>query len=159
AAIPNDLPGVIVGGPKDPPPPTGAPPAPPPEADGQEKYDAALQDAFRLLGERKYPEALAALEGARTFKDTDFLKAETAKLRARIDQQAAAERTVGDIQTVLDQGKTADAAQLATGALQQYGGTDVADRLTKLKLQADTLLAAPVAENAVKRKRFCDDAD
>ncbi len=156
--VPGDLPGVIVGGPKGP-PPGDAPQSPVAEADKQQKYDAALQDAFRLLGERKYPDALAALEAARTFKDSDFLRGETAKLKARIDQQAAAERTVQDIQAVLDQGKTAEAGQLATAALQQYGGTEVAGRLATLKLQADTLLAAQVADSAAKRQRFRDDGD
>src|SRR5262249_11385553 len=92
----------------------------------QEKYEAALQDAFNLLEDRKYPETLAALEAARSFKDSDFVRGEIDKLRARLDAQAAAEKTVQDIQTVFDAGQSAAAAQLATQALQQYGATDVA---------------------------------
>jgi tetratricopeptide (TPR) repeat protein len=130
--------------------------APDPALDpaAQQKYDAALQDAFRLLAERHYPDALAALEAARTFKDSEFLRGEIDKLKVRIDQLAAAEKTVEDIRTVLDEGKPAEAAQLASAALLQYGGTDAAPRLIKLKLQADALTAAQVAEKADRYKRF-----
>src|SRR5438067_6909191 len=104
----------------------GGLPAPTLDASAQDKYDAALQNAFALLAERKYAEALAALEAARTFKDSDFLRGEVAKLKTRLDQLAAAEKTVLDIQTVLDGGNAAEAAKLATAALEGYGGSDVA---------------------------------
>lgn len=149
---PGPLPGALVGGLQ------GAP-LPGLEAGNQEKHDSALQDAFNLLAARKYPEALTALEAARTFRDSEFLRAEIAKLRARIDQQAAAERTAQDIQTVLDQGRSAEAAQLAGAALQQYGATDIAPRLIRLKLQADTLAASGLTDNAARQRRFRDEAD
>ena len=53
----NTLPAGVVGGPGQ--------PALVFDTTSQEKYDAALQDAFSLLAERKYAEALAALEAAR----------------------------------------------------------------------------------------------
>ncbi|HYT87847.1 MAG TPA: hypothetical protein VEL76_03935 [Gemmataceae bacterium] len=128
------------------------------EADKQTQYETALQDAFNLLAQRKYPEALTALEAARTIKDSPFLQTEIAKLKIRLDQDAAAEQTLHDIQTVLDQGKAAEAGQLATFALQQYGASDVAPRLVKLKLQADALTAMQLTDNPARQQRFRDDA-
>ncbi|MCI0464360.1 MAG: tetratricopeptide repeat protein [Gemmataceae bacterium] len=165
AAAQAPLPGVIVGGA----PQAEQAPAPafqpvnfgpdPLEADKQEKYETALQDAFNLLAQRKYPDALAALEAARTFKDTPFLRGEIDKLKLRVDQQAAAERIVQDIQTILDQGKTAEAAQLAGSALLQYGATDVAPQLTRLKLQADALIGASINDNPAKHRRFREEGE
>src|SRR5262249_13884693 len=106
-----------------------------------EKYEAALLKALYLLAERQYPEALAAMEAAKSFKAPEHIRTEIAKLKDRLDQQAAAERTQEDIQTVLEQGKAAEAAQLATIALMQYGGADIAEKLAKLKLQADAVVA------------------
>jgi tetratricopeptide (TPR) repeat protein len=123
----------------------------------EEKYNAALGDAVGLLGEGKLADALAALESARSFRDTDFVRGEIAKLRTRIDQQAAAERTVQDIQAVLDQGKPAEASSLAARALQEYGATDAADPLTRLKLQADALAAADKKDDGDRGKRFRDE--
>jgi tetratricopeptide (TPR) repeat protein len=156
---PSGLPGgVVVGGPGEQQPKDG-PPGPALDTTAQEKYDAALQDAFSLLADRKYPEALAALEAARSFKDSEFLKAEAGKLKTRLEQQAAAEKTVLDVQTVLDQGKTAEAGQLANAALAQYGGTDAAPGLVKLKLQTDALISAQLAKNPAKHKRFREEGE
>src|ERR687888_614738 len=44
----------------------------PAEVTARQKYDEALAEALGLLAERKYPEALAALQAARTFNDTEF---------------------------------------------------------------------------------------
>src|SRR5262249_32507794 len=55
--------------------------------------------------------------------------------------------------------KTAEAAQLAGAALAQYGGSDAAPSLVKLKLQADALVAAQLTENAARQKRFREEAE
>src|SRR5262245_34109856 len=49
--------------------------------DKQEKYEAALADALSALAERKWSDALEAFETAKTFQDTEFVKAEIAKLK------------------------------------------------------------------------------
>jgi hypothetical protein len=129
------------------------PPLPPVAADpGQEeKYDAALLDAVNLLSERKYAQALAALEAARAIQDTEQVRREIQRVRVLLEQEAAAERTVQDIQTVLNQGNPTEASRLATAALQQYGATDAAERLTRLKIQADALVSAQLGDGAARR--------
>jgi hypothetical protein len=60
--------------------PTVAPPSPSaatvPAAQG--RYDAALGEALTLLAERRYPEALSALEAARRLQDTEQVRREIA---------------------------------------------------------------------------------
>src|SRR5579859_6539908 len=56
----------------------------------QEKYEAALNDALEMLAQRKLPEALVAMETARTFSDNDFIRGEIAKVKQRLDQDSAA---------------------------------------------------------------------
>src|SRR6185295_15574686 len=51
----------------------------------QEKYDAALQEAIEMLVVKKYVEALAAMEAASKFKDTELVQTEMKKLRLRIE--------------------------------------------------------------------------
>src|SRR5262249_42567556 len=131
---------------------------PAPNAD-QEKYEAALLEAFDLLGQKKYAEALTSLETAARFKDTELVQTEIKKLRLRIDQQRAAQRTLQDIQTVLDQGQVAEAGRLATAALQEFGATDVAPELVKVKLQADALAVAQLNDNAARHKAFRDQGE
>lgn len=154
----DDIPKVVVVDPGEVP---GLKPIPVqvPDVTNQDKYDAALAGALGLLAERKLPEALASLEAAKSFQNTEFIRGEIDKLRTRLEQQAAADRTVQDIQTVLEQGNPAKATELATTALKEYGGTESAPQLLKLKLQADALAAAPLADNAAKQRHFRDEAD
>src|SRR5205814_1242778 len=72
-----------------------------PELSPQERSDNALWTAFTLLNDRKFPEALAALEQARAAQDTESVRAEIAKLKARLDAAAAAARTAADTRPVL----------------------------------------------------------
>ncbi len=124
-----------------------------------EKYDDALIDALGLMADRKYAEALTALEAARRAQDTEQIRAEIDKVRRLIDQEKAAEKTQSDIQTVLKDGRPDDAAKLAGDALQTYGGTDVAEPLEKLKRQADAVAAAQVDDGRARRERFRAEAD
>ena len=73
-------------------------------------------------------------------------------------RQAAAEATVQNIRTVLDDGLPEEAARLATQALAEYGGSDAADDLLKLKREADALLAAR-AEAGDRGKKARAEAD
>jgi tetratricopeptide (TPR) repeat protein len=132
---------------------------PAPDLSPQEKYDAALLEALNLLIDRKYPQALTALENARAVQDTEQIRQQIERVKTLMDQQAAADRTAQNIQTVLDSGKSEEAARLATASLQQYGGTDDAERLAKLKLQAEALTAAQVDDQAAQRGRLRQEAE
>jgi tetratricopeptide (TPR) repeat protein len=124
----------------------------------QERYDALLLDAFNALADRKYADALNSLETARAIQDTEQVRREIDKVKTVIAQQAAAERTARDIQTVLNEGKAEEAAKLGTQALQQFGGTDLADDLGKLKRQADAVAAPPMDNAAARLARFLAEA-
>jgi hypothetical protein len=112
----------------------------------EDQYEAALADALTLLADQQWPQALEAFEAARRFNDSDFVKGEIAKLKLRIDQEAAAEKTVRDIEAILEEGKPADAAKLAQDALREYGGGNVSPQLVKLRLQADAIQLASAQE-------------
>jgi tetratricopeptide (TPR) repeat protein len=124
----------------------------------QERYDQAVARAFKLLSERKEGEALATFQQAQAVQNTDFVKGEIERLKARIARGATIERTVHDIKTVLTSGRPVEAAKLASDALEQFGDSDVADDLTQLKRQADALLTTQLEDNA-RKQRFIDEAE
>jgi tetratricopeptide (TPR) repeat protein len=128
--------------------------------DKQEKYDAALNEALEHLARREYDDALVAMESARAIDDNDFIRGEIAKLRQRIDQQAAAKTTVTNIESVLGEGKAAEAAQLSGAALKEFGGAAEAGDFVKLRLQADALDAVQKEEDAQDRfDRFAKEGE
>src|SRR5262245_27160052 len=53
-------------------------------SDAETKYEAALSQALGLLAERKFEPALEALESAKSYRDTDFIRGEIDKLKGRI---------------------------------------------------------------------------
>lgn len=110
--------------------------APPPTA---HSYDAAMLEGLELLGEKKYQPALTAFEKARAIQDTEQVRAEIDRLKDLLARQSAAERTLQDIRAVLADGKAEDASRLIAAALEQFGGSDSAEELAKLKRQADAL--------------------
>jgi tetratricopeptide (TPR) repeat protein len=120
----------------------------------QEKYDAALLDALNQLADKKYADALAALEAARALQDTDQVRLEIAKVTQLQAQQIAADKAATAIQTVFDQGRTEDAGRLATDALQQFGATDAADTLTRLKRETAAVTATQIRDDSERRDRF-----
>jgi hypothetical protein len=121
-----------------------------------EKYNSALMAAIDLMGQQKLPEALTSLEGAARFNNTEFVQIEIKKLRFRIDRQQAADKMAVDIQAVLDQGDAVQAAKLAADALKEFGASDAAPALVKLKLQADALALAQTGSDPGARKTFVD---
>ena len=99
----------------------------------EQGYEAALLEAVDFLADRNYTEALASLEKAKKYKDTELVQREIEKVRAVLEQQASADKAVQDIKAVLDDGKPDEAAKLAGQALGQHGDGDRADDLAKLK--------------------------
>jgi tetratricopeptide (TPR) repeat protein len=125
----------------------------------QEAYDAALHEAIDLLSERKYKEALAALEKAQKINDTGAVQREIDKVRTILAQQEGADKAIADVRSVLDAGKPDEASRLAAQALVQYGGGDSGEKLTALKREADALLAATENDGVARRARLRADAD
>src|SRR5262249_30064572 len=82
--------------------------------DKQEKYEAALNDALDHLAKREFQEALEAMEAARAIDDNDFIRGEIGKLKERMEQDGTAKTAVQNIETVLAEGKAAEAAKLST---------------------------------------------
>ena len=124
-----------------------------------EKSDTALLTALGHMRDRKYADALAKLEEARTYQDSEQVWAEIEKVKRLIDQENAAIQTVANIETVLKDGKSEDAGRLASSGLQQFGDTDAAVQLAKLKRQADALTAGQLSDNAARSSRFRAEAE
>jgi tetratricopeptide (TPR) repeat protein len=124
----------------------------------QDRYDAALNEAFAYLADKKYARALAALEDAMASDDTEQVRREIDRTRDLIAQQAAAERTARDARAILDEGKADDAGRVLTESLKQFGGSDAADELAGLKRQADALAADGLRSDAERRERFAREA-
>lgn len=126
----------------------------------QQKFDAALAEAIGFLAERKWNDALAAFETAREIDETDFVKAEIAKLKERIDQDGTTKATVKNLETVINEGKAEEAVKLASDALKEFGDGDDANKLVQLKLQADALLSVQKDEaNDARHNRFRAEGD
>ncbi len=126
----------------------------------QERYDAALRDAVDQVIDQHYDKAMAALKAAQQIQDTELVRNEIAKIDDLLRQKAAAEQTVRDVQTVLDDGRPDDASRLGIDALQQFGGGgDFADNLSQQKRQADTLVAASLSSDDERFNRFKTEGD
>lgn len=124
------------------------------------KYEAALTEGLVHMAEQKWAPALLAFETAQRFNDTEFVRGEIAKLRQRVEQETAAQKTVGDIEKVLEDGKAPEAAKLAQQALKEFGDGDASAQFVKLRLQADALQNAAVKEDAAARaQRYRDEGD
>jgi tetratricopeptide (TPR) repeat protein len=74
-------------------------------------------------------------------------------------QRLAMDKAVDDIQTILNDGKPEEAAKLINEALAAYGGSQDADKLLKLKRQADALLSTSIADPTARRTRFAEEAE
>ena len=112
-----------------------------------DKYEAALSEGLGQMADQKWSQALLSFQTAQRFNDNEFIRGEIVKLKQRVDQEAAAQKTIGDIEKVLEEGKASDAAQLASQALREFGDGDVSDQLVKLRLQADALVSASKRED------------
>jgi tetratricopeptide (TPR) repeat protein len=123
------------------------------EPANQDRYDASLMRALDLLAQKKQTEALAALVAAmQDAPDAAGIQHEIDRLQESMNRQAAAEATAQSIRAILDDGRPVEAAQLAGQALAQYGGSDSADDLLKLKHEADALAGAQTGAVDQRRK-------
>src|SRR5262245_39442300 len=125
---------------------------------GADKYEAALSRAFLLMAEGKDKEALDALNEARAAQETDFVKSEIDRLQARNTRKEAALKAADAIKEVIDAGKGPEASKLAADALAQYGDSDLAEKFTGLKLQADALISVSLEDRA-RGERFLREAE
>lgn len=125
------------------------------ESSPEEKYQAALLESLSFMTEKKYTEALAALQVAQQAKDGDEVRQQISKVQGLILDQQTYDRTVTDIQAVIDQGQGEQAAQLVILALAQFGDGPEATKLAAMKRQADALVAAknPNAGNQFERMK------
>ncbi len=89
---------------------------------------------------------MSALEKSRKFHETGVVQHQIDEVQAVLAEQAAADRAVADVRTVLAHGQSEDAARFAGEALAQHGGGDRGDDLTRLKQQADAVLSATAAD-------------
>ena len=112
------------------------------KATADEKYQAALLESLSCMADKKYAEALTALQAAQAAKDSEVVRQQIARVQGLILDQQSFEETVTDIQAVIDQGQGEQAAQLAILALAQFGDGPEAVKLAALKRQADALVAA-----------------
>ncbi|MFT3882497.1 MAG: hypothetical protein QM703_22955 [Gemmatales bacterium] len=108
----------------------------------EEKYQAALLESLSFMTDKKYPEALTALKTAQQAKDSEEVRQQIARVDGLILDQQTFDRTVADIQAVIDQGQGEQATQLAILALAQFGDGPEAIKLAAMKRQADALVAA-----------------
>ncbi|HMP17080.1 MAG TPA: hypothetical protein PKD72_08670, partial [Gemmatales bacterium] len=106
----------------------------------EEKYQQALLDALNYAAENKYPEAMAALEKARSLQDTELVREQIARVEGMLVERDTLERTLADIQAVIDQGQAEQALELVYSAMVQFPGTMETQRLMSMKRQADVLL-------------------
>jgi tetratricopeptide (TPR) repeat protein len=130
-----------------------------PEPTKQERYTACLVEALDFLADKKYAEALAALEMAQKCQDSGQVQREIDRVRAVMDQAELAAKAAQDVRTVLDAGKPEDAARLAGAALGQYGAADAGRDLGALKRQADAVLTAAADDAATRRARLRAEAE
>jgi tetratricopeptide (TPR) repeat protein len=129
-----------------------------PRASKQERYDAALIDALNLMAERRLGSALEALRAAQKIQDTEQVQRLMDRIQALIAEQTAAERTAQDLKAAINDGKADEAAKLADGALAQYGGSDAAADLARVKQQADAVVTATISDTGDRVRRLRTDA-
>ena len=102
------------------------------EATADEKYQTALLESLSCMAEKKYAEALTALQTAQAARDSVEVSQQIARVQGLILDRQSFEETVADIQAVIDQGQGEQAAQLTILALAQFG-----DGPEAVKLRAD----------------------
>ena len=124
----------------------------------EQRSDAAVWSAFTLLNEGKPPEALAAFRQAAAIQDSEPVRTEIARIEARLQSAADAERAAADIRATLIDGQSAEAGRLAGAALLAFGDSASARLFVSLKRQADTL--ETIGQNAAVRvARFKKEAE
>lgn len=113
-----------------------------PEPTRKEMAEAQMLKAVELIAQSKYEEALQQLEEAQKLDDSGPIQREITKVQTIIAQREAAAKAVGDVKSVLEDGKPYEAAKLAAEALGAFGGGEEADALTRLAQQAEAEVTA-----------------
>jgi colicin import membrane protein len=124
-----------------------------------EKYQQALVQSLSYLADRKYAEALTSLQAAQALQDTDLVREQIAKVEGLVADRASFDRTVADIQTVIDQGQAEQAVELVTLAMAQYTDVNDAGQLASLKRQANALITAKNGDVTVQITRYRQQAE
>ncbi|MBL8799029.1 MAG: hypothetical protein JNM56_34405 [Planctomycetia bacterium] len=126
----------------------------------ESKTDGLMRQALERVSEKRYADALELLKIAQSIEDTEPIRQEIERVSALLTQRDVADKTVAEIRTVLKEGNAEEAAKLAAGALQEFGGGDDGIRLAQLKQQADALRAAGNLEDRdARRARFSREAE
>jgi len=124
-----------------------------PELTPDEQYEAALARATDFVAEQKYQKALDALTEAQKIKDTGAVQREIYRIEAILAGREAATKALSDVKGILADGKPEEAARLASEALSQFGGSDVAEALARLQQQAEAELNAAISSAASRTQR------
>jgi hypothetical protein len=126
----------------------------------ESKTDGLMRQALERVSERRYADALELLKIAQSIEDTEPVRQEIERVTALLTQRDVADKTVAEIRTVLKEGNAEEAAKLAAGALQEFGGGDDGIRLAQLKQQADALRnVGNLDDRDTRRARFAREAD
>ena len=135
-----------------------APPIPSPALSPQERYDAAVWAAVMNLFDSKLAEALTALEQAQRIQDGESVRRAIARIKLRLESAKAADRAARDIQSVLNNGNSDEASRLAAAAGREFGDSESADAIFRLKRQADAFVAIAL-DNPGRAARFHAEGD
>jgi tetratricopeptide (TPR) repeat protein len=119
-----------------------------------DKYQGVWRSALEALVDRRYDEALASLQAAKAIKDTEEVSQQIARVQALQLSLESFDRTIADIQAVIDQGQGATASQLAVLAMAQFTQEPEAGKLAALKRQADALQLAAQPDEAAQMARL-----
>ena len=122
------------------------------------RYRAALGRAMTALAERKFEDALNEFTAARNLRPADSLTMSAVDhVQQRAESETAAEQIAANIRSILDEGRSEEAAKLATSALQEFSNSQSIDALLKLKREADSLIAVSIENRAARLERFRGD--
>lgn len=132
---------------------SGPVPVPEPHSLASDRLNAALLGAVEQLADHNYDGAQAELAAAERVQSTETERQDIARIGGVLELQRSGERAVAAIQAVLNDGHAAEAARLATAALDLFGGGDLAPQCANLKRQADALLTGDLDPES-RRARF-----
>lgn len=123
------------------------------------EYQSALLESLDAIHDRRYSDALISLQAAQTVKDTEVVRQQIDKVQGLQLQQESFDRTIAEIQAVIDQGQGELASQLVVLALGQFQQEPEAGKLAALKRLADALQQAAKSDILPLFMRYRSEAD